>query len=123
MAKTCEGVFQPVRFLVDTGADSTVFSADIFALLALPPIKSHLRAEGIGGRASSKVVETDVQLKTQIGQAITFKGQFLAFTDPAALDMSVLGRDITNHFALIVDRPQELVCLLGQGHRYAVVEG
>jgi hypothetical protein len=35
--------------------------------------------------------------------------------------MSVLGRDITNFFALIVDRPQEVVCLLGQGHRYLII--
>jgi hypothetical protein len=35
--------------------------------------------------------------------------------------MSVLGRDILNLFALIVDRPQETVCLLGQRHRYAIV--
>ena len=31
-----------------------------------------------------------------------FRGQFAGFTDPAALDMSVLGRDILNIFALVV---------------------
>ena len=34
--------------------------------------------------------------------------------------MSVLGRDITGLFAIIVDLPGNLVSLLGEGHRYAV---
>jgi hypothetical protein len=34
--------------------------------------------------------------------------------------MSVLGRDISNLFALIVDRPRDLVCLLGSGHHYSI---
>jgi hypothetical protein len=37
-----------------------------------------------------------------------------------ALDMGVLGRDITNLFGLIVDRPRDLVCLLGTGHQYQI---
>jgi hypothetical protein len=35
--------------------------------------------------------------------------------------MSVPGRDITNLFALIVNRPQDVVCLVGHGHRYLIV--
>ncbi len=34
--------------------------------------------------------------------------------------MSVLGRDITDLFAAIVDRPGNVVCLLGQNHRYKI---
>jgi len=41
-------------------------------------------------------------------------------TDPASLDMSVLGRDILNLFAVIVDRPQDVVCLLTQDHVYEI---
>jgi hypothetical protein len=32
--------------------------------------------------------------------------------------MSVLGRDIMKLFAVIVDEPGNLVCLIGKGHRY-----
>ena len=42
-------------------------------------------------------------------------------TDAATLDMSVLGRDITSSFAVIVDRPGKVVCLVGQRHRYVVL--
>jgi len=37
-----------------------------------------------------------------------------------AEDMSLLGRDITDLFAAIVDRPGNFVCLLGQNHRYKI---
>jgi hypothetical protein len=36
--------------------------------------------------------------------------------------MSVLGRDITNLFAVIVDRPRDFVGLLGQRHQYVIHE-
>ena len=52
---------------------------------------------------------------------MTFRGQFTAVTDPETLDMSVLGRNITSLFAVIVDRPGDVVCLIGQRHRYVVV--
>lgn len=34
--------------------------------------------------------------------------------------MSVLGRDITNLFALIIDRPQDIVCMIAHLHRYSI---
>jgi len=34
--------------------------------------------------------------------------------------MSVLGRDISGLFALIVDRPNNVVCLVGQNHGYNI---
>ena len=39
---------------------------------------------------------------------------------PEALDVCVLGRDITGMFAVIVDHPANTVCLLRGGHRYAI---
>jgi hypothetical protein len=34
--------------------------------------------------------------------------------------VSVLGRDVTGRFAVIVDRPGSVVCLLGQRHGYRI---
>lgn len=34
--------------------------------------------------------------------------------------MSVLGRDVTGFFAVIIDRPNNLVCLLAQRHQYSI---
>jgi hypothetical protein len=56
------------------------------------------------------------------GTPVLFRGRYPALTDAEALDMSVLGRDITCLFALIVDRPGDTVCLLRQPHRYTIAQ-
>jgi predicted aspartyl protease len=111
-----------VDFLADTGADRTVLCAELFRELGLTPISDPSRLEGVGGQVESFVVETDIRIIRETGEPISIKGKYAAFTDPSALDMNVLGRDITNLFPLIVDRPGDTVCLLGPGHRYVVVE-
>jgi predicted aspartyl protease len=115
-----DGSWSKARFLVDTGADCTVFSADILDGLRLQPVESPDRLSGIGGMADSVVVETAVRFThDEDGKAI-FRGRFAAFIHPESLDMSVLGRDILNLFALIVDRQADTVCLLGQKHFYTI---
>ena len=37
--------------------------------------------------------------------------------------MSVLGRDILGLFAVIVDQPRDLVCMVSGRHTYTVGEG
>jgi hypothetical protein len=51
-----------------------------------------------------------------------FRGQYAAVTELEALDISVLGRDITRLFAVIVDWPHDVVCLGGQRHRYIIAQ-
>jgi hypothetical protein len=50
------------------------------------------------------------------GVHVSFHSDFAAFTDAAAADMSVLGRDLTKP----IRRPQDVVCLLGGNHRYTI---
>ncbi|CEF49285.1 unnamed protein product [uncultured bacterium] len=68
------------------------------------------------------VLETELRLTTSEDAKVLFRGQFAAVTEASALDRSVLGRDLMNLFALIVDRPRDLVCLLGQRHQYAITQ-
>jgi len=68
------------------------------------------------------LVETQIEIQRDDGGIAAFRGQFAALTDPEALDMSVLGRDISNLFAVIVDRPGDVICLLGQQHRYVITQ-
>jgi hypothetical protein len=117
---TGAGHWLEVPFQVDTGADHTAFSAEVLAALDLKPQESPLQFEGVGGIAPSVVVETQVRLPHETGNAV-FRGQFAALTLSEALDMCVLGRDITNLFATIVDRPGDVVCLAGQQHGYVIV--
>jgi hypothetical protein len=120
--QTDDGSWLKAPLLVDTAADRTVFSADVFRALGLAPQAAAHELSGVGGAAASVEVVTEIRLTQEDGGKVTFRGGFAAFTDPATLDMSVLGRDLTNLFALIVDRPRDVVCLLGQRHQYKIVE-
>jgi hypothetical protein len=109
-----------VPFLLDLGADRTVFSAAVLEYLQLPPQSSDQPLAGIGGKANSVLVTTRIVFKREMGKEVAFNGQFAAVTDSDALDMSVLGRDLTNLFTLIADFPGDKVCLIGQRHTYKI---
>jgi hypothetical protein len=118
--EAADGSWVKVPLLVDTGADCTVFSADVFAALGFPiPTATH-QIGGVGGLASSVALATQVRLTTADGGKVSFRGQFTAVTGVSFLDMSVLGRDITNLFALLVDRSGDRVCLLRPPSRYTI---
>ena len=115
-----DGSWVRVPFLVDTGADRTVFSAAILALLHLPPVATRDHLGGLGGLAAAVMVETHIRLTREEDSKVVLRGHYAAVTELEALDMSVLGRDITRLFALIVDWQGNVVCLLGQRHRYTI---
>jgi len=114
------GAWEKTLFLVDTGADRTVLSADILAAMALPTLPAGDRLGGLGGVVDSALVETTIRLPDGRAGKVTIQGQFAAVNDPEVLDMSVLGRDITGLFAVIVDLPANIVCMVGQRHRYVI---
>jgi predicted aspartyl protease len=117
---TGDGSWVQAPFLVDTAADRTVLSANILEALRLQPLATPQQLSGVGGVVTSTVVETHIQFPREDTGQVVFRGQYAAVTDLEALDMSVLGRDLTNFFAVIVDRPRDVVCLLGQRHQYTI---
>jgi Aspartyl protease len=117
-----DGSWVKAPLLVDTGADRTVFSVDILRALRVQPVVAEERLGGIGGLVSAIIVETRVRLTRENHGKIMLRGQYAAITDTEALDMSVLGRDVTNLFSVIVDWPQRLVSLLGQRHQYTITQ-
>jgi hypothetical protein len=121
-ALAANGSWLPVEFLADVGADRTVFAAPLLTALALPSLPAPHQLGGVGGAVATIAVDTQIRLPREDGGAVLFQGTFAAFTQLESLDMSVLGRDISNLFAVIVDRPGDLVCLLGQRHRYTISE-
>ena len=86
--------------------------------LKMPEI--HGQLSGLGGFAHTTIIQAELRFLRDDGQPILFRGLFAAVIDPEALDISILGRDITDLFATIVDRPGNVVCLLGQHHRYRI---
>ena len=117
-----DGSWQAIEFLVDTGADRTVLSASILEVLQLQSRVTQDRLGGVGGIADSVIVETQIRFYRETGKTVVFRGQYAAVTERNALDMSVVGRDITDLFAVIVDQPGNVICLLGQRHRYTIEE-
>jgi hypothetical protein len=114
------GSWEKSEFLLDTGADPTVLRATILAKLGLQPVAMQEGISGSGGVADAVSVATQIQLTREDAGNVVFRGQYAAVTELEALDMSVLGRDITDVFAVIVDRLRDVVCLLGQRHRYSI---
>lgn len=109
-----------VPFLLDTGADRTVLSAPVLSDLNLRSSALPGRLGGVGGLADSVAVKTQIRLPRSTGENVVFRGQYAAITELESLDMSVLGRDVTDLFAVIVDRPGDVVCLMRDRHRYVI---
>jgi predicted aspartyl protease len=107
-------------FLVDTGADRTVFTRDLLDELGLPVIESLVPLEGVGGRFGTVDVVAEIRFRRDDGGEVVVRNRCAAMTDPGALDMSVLGRDIIELFALVFDRSAKTLCLVGQRHRYTI---
>jgi hypothetical protein len=118
--RTADGSWEQCEFLVDIGADRTVLSAATLAKLGLQPLAMPEGLSGVGGMVATVIVETELHLMREDGGHVVFRGQYAAVTELEALDISVLGRDITRLFAVIVDWPHDVVCLVGQRHRYSI---
>jgi len=66
------------------------------------------------------MVDTVVEFARSHGAPARFRGQIAAFTDPAAADLSILGRDVLDNFDVIPSRPRNEILLLTGNHRYVV---
>jgi hypothetical protein len=120
--RTADGAWRQVPFLVDSGGDHTVLSTQDLEALGFSADGESKLMEGVGGQARAVIVDTQIRMMRETGDPVLFTGQFFAFTNDKSLDMSVLGRDITNLFGVLIDRPQDVVCLVSAKHRCVVVE-
>src|SRR5688500_4085044 len=91
-------------FLVDTGADYTVLSADLFGLLGLGgvAVPSVVPYVGIGGASSCVEFDGAIEFIALDGTPVVVKGRYAAFTDPDATAHSILGRNVLDLFDLII---------------------
>jgi predicted aspartyl protease len=115
-----DGSWRSVELLVDTGADRTVISANVLEALNLDATGSRDRIGGVGGLVNSVNVRTQIRLTREDGHKVIFRGDYAACTDHEALDMTVLGRDLLDMFAVIVDRRGSVVAIIGGQHGYTV---
>lgn len=116
------GVLVNELFLVDTGADCTVFTSRLLAKLALPPDATHTGSlrQGLGGDSDSVSIQSSLAFQTVDGKKVTINGAFSAAVGVTTLDMSILGRDVLANFDVIVSRRRNEVLLIAGNHGYAV---
>ena len=109
-------------FLIDTGADRTVFSATLLNQMggASSGAPAGISLAGIGGTQSFVQVGAVLTLPRDDGGIATVRGDFAAFTDPTATDFSILGRDVLSHFDVILSRQRDEILLLAPPCRYQV---
>jgi hypothetical protein len=132
-----DGIFRPIvraeifagdenwrafELLVDTGADRTVISANVLESLKLDVTTARDRIGGVGGLADVVAVRTQIRLTRDDRQSAIFRGEYAACVNHESLDMSVMGRDILEMFALIMDRSANLIAIVGGNHRYTIDE-
>ncbi len=120
LSATGQPVFE--RFLVDSCADCTVLSADVLQRLQLTgqTPQAGLSLKGISGAGNYVVVNPDVEFLHADGGPARIRGTMAAFTDPTATDLSILGRDVLDHFDVIISRRRNEVLLLADNHQYHV---
>jgi predicted aspartyl protease len=114
--------WRAVEFLVDTGADRTILSANVFESLNLRFTALDGQIGGVGGMVKSVGITTQIRLTCDDTTKVAFRGEYAACIEYESLDMSVLGRDIMAHFAVIVDRSKDMVCLLRERHSFNIVK-
>lgn len=119
--RTRDGNWVAASFLLDTGAERSVFTYDVLDALQLDPEPSDgTYLTGVGGTSATILVATKIRMQAIDGQWAPVNGIYYAFTDPISLDLCILGRDVLSNFAVIVDRPGSQILLLARDHRYHV---
>lgn len=87
-----------VPMLIDSGSDLTLLPTAIVEQLGLDlPVEHDYELEGFDGR---KTVARSVKLQLTFLKR-TFSGRFILLDSPCG----ILGRNVLNHFALVLDGP------------------
>ena len=122
-ALATDGTWRWVPFTIDCGADTTALPADYIVFLGLDLSTMTVRTN-IGGVGSSGLpyVEYATTLRFVAGsEQRDFPLTVVVFTNPADLDVPLLGRDILDQVALILDRPRDTILLMLGPETYALV--
>ena len=120
--RLANGEWLEVSFLLDAGADRTVFSSDFFSFLQPLEVTGAetIVFSGVGGSAESIIIETSIGFLRDDGEMVIVRGSFGVFTKGESADLSILGRDVTNNFSVIYDYPQQTIALLAPSHSYEI---
>jgi Aspartyl protease len=122
--QAADGSLHDVVFLIDSGADRSVFTASAVHRLNLPaaPQPPDYHLEGVGGSSAFIFVRTMIELTCGDGRPARIRGEYAGFVDPAAADFSILGRDVLDNFDVIQSRRRKQILLLAGNHQYQIAQ-
>ena len=121
LVRSQDGVWIPLPFLIDSGADATFLDASCLQQIgANLEAMTQQTASGIGGKAAHIQIATALRFVSEDGTK-TFSGTIGVFTDPETCDTPVLGRDVLDNFCVIFDRNRNSILLLAAPHDYEVL--
>lgn len=66
---------------LDTGADRTVFNADLLVMLALRQLEPGGEIRGVGGLAATVAIRTQIRMKGDDNRTVVFRGEFAGCRD------------------------------------------
>jgi hypothetical protein len=98
------------------------FERPVIDAQLIPPLSAFLMpqslpgAVGVGGTAPIALLNAVLVFSTADGRQAGFRGPIQALAAPAAVDFSVLGRDIIDRFELVYSRPRGLIALVALPH-------
>jgi hypothetical protein len=117
-----DGTPRGENFLIDSGADRSVFSAALLQRLGLPArnVQPNFTLSGIGGTSECVLVTTVMEFIRDGGGSVRVRGEFAGFIDPTATALSVLGRDVLDNFDLVLGRRRNEILLLAPNRQYRV---
>ncbi|MGH7965202.1 MAG: aspartyl protease family protein [Candidatus Binatia bacterium] len=119
--RSTDGIWIPLPFLIDSGADATFLDASCLLQMGIDPTATtESLASGVGGQAAHVPLATALRFESEEGVK-TFTGTIGVFVHPGSCDTPVLGRDLLDHFCLVCDRGRDLILLLSSPHDYEVV--
>ena len=110
-------------FLIDTGADATFLDHSCLQQLGLDASFEAMQTtvSGVGGSTPYMEFSTQLRLRSETRENKIFVGAIGIFTDPAASDTPVLGRDVLDAFKTIIDYERNQILLLSPPHDYRVM--
>jgi hypothetical protein len=116
------GTLHTVMFLLDAGADRTVFDHTFVPLLNPLAVASEETPElgGVGGKVDCVFIRSRLAFVSSEGKRVIVQGAFGVFTESSSSDVAILGRDVTNNFDVIYSYPSRQVMLLAKPHSFQI---
>ena len=117
-------VWLEYAFLVDSGADVTFLHYGSLDELAIDTSNLEVYDDvgGVGGK-DVPYIKFSSKLQFISGEDVkVFEGDINIFLDPHATDVPLLGRDVLDHFAVLLDCRTSQVLLLDEMVKYRVNE-